>query len=359
MLAAGVVLLFCRFSRCWANVWPYVEHQTMPRIILGSLVGLLALGMSGLALAAEPNTNDIDYPERLITVLVPYAPGGSTDVVTRIITDQMSITLRRNFLIQNVVGADGTTAVLRAKQAPPDGYTLLTGNMGPLATAPALNPQLEYDPRTSFQPIGVFAQTPILILGRPDFPPKDLKEFILYVKANAHKLDEGHAGFGSFPYAACLLFDQILGVRPRLVPHDGGAPALAALADGRLDYMCDPITDSIPRVHAGFVKAYAIAASQRSPALPEVPTTAEGGLPEYQVSNSQALFAPKELPGAIVHKLNDALVKALDDETVRQRLLDLGTSIPERDQRTPQALADLLNVQLKRWKSLIEATRSH
>src|SRR5205085_11943001 len=138
---------------------------------------------------------------------------------------------------------------------------------------------------------------------------------------------------------ACLLLDHILGVRPRLVPHDGGAPALAALADRRLDYMCNPTTDSVPWVRAGKVKAYAIAAPQRSPALPEVPTTAEGGLPDYEVSNWQALFAPKQVPGVIVHKLNDALVKALDDETVRKRLLDLGTTLPERDQRTPQALA--------------------
>jgi tripartite-type tricarboxylate transporter receptor subunit TctC len=330
----------------------------MRPIIFSSLVALLAVGMSGLAAVGEPNTNDADYPKRSITVLVPYAAGGSTDVATRIVTGQMSIALRQNFLVQNVVGSGGTTAVLRAKRARPDGYTLLTGNMGTLATAPALNPQLEYDPRASFQPIGVLAQAPILILGRPDFPPKDLQEFILYVKANAHKLDEGHAGFGSFPYAACLLLDHILGVRPRLVPYDGGAPAIAALAGGRLDYMCNPTTDSVPWVRAGKVKAYGIAAPQRSPALPEVPTTAEGGLPDYQVTNWQALFAPKEVPGAIVHKLNDALVKALDDETVRQRLLDLGTSIPERDQRTPQALADLLNAQLERWKSLIEATRS-
>jgi tripartite-type tricarboxylate transporter receptor subunit TctC len=330
----------------------------MQRTILSGWVGLFALGMSGLALAAEPNTDDVDYPKRSITVLVPYAPGGSTDVVTRIVTDQMAITLRRNFYILNVVGAGGTTAVLRAKRAPPDGYTLLTGNMGTLASAPVLSPHLEYDPRTSFEPIGLLAQAPILILGRPDFPPKDFKEFILYVKANAYKLDEGHAGFGSFPYAACLVLDHMLGVRPRLVPHDGGAPALEALGDRRLDYMCNPTTDSVPWVRAGRVKAYAIAAPQRSPALPDVPTTAEGGLPQYEVSNWQALFAPKEVPGAIVHKLNDALVKALDDETVRKRLLDLGTSLPERDQRTPQALADLLNVQLERWESLIGTTGS-
>jgi tripartite-type tricarboxylate transporter receptor subunit TctC len=326
--------------------------------IVNTLLALLALGASGLSWAAAPNTNDVDYPKRLIIVIVPYAAGGSTDIVTRIVTDRMSTILGRSFHIQNVVGSGGTTGVLRAKRAAPDGYTLLAGGMGTLAAAPALSPHLEYDPRTTFEPIGLVAQAPILILGKRDFPPKDLKEFIVYVKANGYKLDEGHAGFGSLPYAACLLFDQILKVRPRLVPYDGGAPALAALADGRLDYMCNPTTDSVPWVRDGKVKAYAIAAPQRSPALPDVPTTAEGGLPEYEVSNWQALFAPKGVPTALVQKLNDALVKALDDPTVRKRLLDLGTSLPERDQRTPQALADLLSVQVERWKSLIGAPGS-
>jgi tripartite-type tricarboxylate transporter receptor subunit TctC len=260
----------------------------------------------------------------------------------------MSIVLQQQVLVQNVIGSGGRTAVLRAKRAHPDGYTLLTGNMGPFAAAPALYPQLEYDPRTSFQPIGSFAKAPILILGRPDFPPKDLQEFILYVKANAPKLDEGHAGVGSFPFAACLLLNKTLGIRPRVVPYEGGAPAMAALAAGHLDYMCNPTTDSVRWVRAGKVKAYAIAARQRSPALPEVPTTVEAGLPEYQISNWQALFAPKGVPSEVVHTLNSALVKALDDEVVREQLLDLATTIPERDQRTPQALADLVNAQLER-----------
>lgn len=328
----------------------------MTRTTLSSLVGLLALGVSGLTWAGEPSTNAVDYPSRPITVLVPYAAGGSTDVVTRIVTSQMSIALGQKISVENIIGAGGKTGVLRAKRASPDGYTLLTGNMGPFAAAPAIYPQLEYDPRTSFQPIGIMAEAPILILGRPDFPPKDLQQFIAYVKANAHELDQGHAGVGSFPFAACLLLDHILGVRPRVVPFDGGAAFMAALAGGQLDYVCNPTTDSIPWVRAGKAKAYAIAAAQRSPALPDVPTTTEGGLPEYRVSNWQALFAPKDVSGAIVHKLNDALVKALDDKTVHQRLLDLGTTIPERDQGTPQALADLVSVQLERWKSVMKGT---
>jgi len=212
----------CRFTDCCRHV----ERQTMRNLIISSLAGFLALGMSGLALATEPNTNDVDYPKRPISVLVPYAPGGSTDVVTRMVTEQMSIVLHQKVLVQNVVGSGGTTAVLRAKRALPDGYTLLTGNMGTLAAALALHPQLEYDPRTSFQPIGILAQAPILILGRRDFPPKDLNEFILYVKANAYKLDEGHAGFGSFPYVSAARSHSRRAAVPRIIRrrrpcHDG------------------------------------------------------------------------------------------------------------------------------------------
>jgi tripartite-type tricarboxylate transporter receptor subunit TctC len=199
------------------------------------------------------------------------------------------------------------------------------------------------------------ATAPIVILGRRDFPPKDLTEFVLYLKANAHKLDEGHGGVGSIPYTACLLLNHMLGVMPRLVPHDGAAPAMEALIRGRVDYMCDQTINAVPQVRAGRVKAYAIAAPERSPALPDVPTTTEGGLPEYQLSAWQAMFAPKGVPKTIVEKLNDALVAALGDDIVRARLLELGADIPQEDQRTPQALADRVKIEVDRWSAIIRA----
>jgi tripartite-type tricarboxylate transporter receptor subunit TctC len=279
--------------------------------VVGFFSTLLVSAMAGLLWAAEPSSKDSDYPNRAITIIVPWAPAGPSD--------------------------------------------MLSGNLGTHGAAVALYPQLGYDPRNDFEPIGIVASAPIVIVGRRDFPPKDLKEFVRYVKANAHKLDEGHGGVSSIPFAACLLLNHMLGVRPRLVSYDGAAPAQEALIRGRIDYMCDQTISVVAAVRAGRIKAYAIAAPERSPALPDVPTTAEGGLPDYQLSAWQAMFVPRGVPKTAVEKLNDALVRALEGETVRENLLDLGASIPQGDQRTPQALADLVRSEVDHWTAIIKA----
>jgi tripartite-type tricarboxylate transporter receptor subunit TctC len=344
----------------WINIEAFLicEQITMWRKALPTFAvfsTLLVVGMGGLLRAAEPTSKDNDYPNRTITIIVPWAPGGPSDMLSRIVASGMSRTLRQQILVENVVGAGGTTAALRVKRAPPDGYMILTGNTGTHAAVVALYPQLGYDPRTDFEPIGILAIAPIVIVARRDFPPKDLKEFVRYLKANAHKLDEGHGGIGSIPFTACLVLNHMIGVRPRLVSYDGAAPAMEALVRGRIDYMCDQTINAVPQVRGKRVKAYAVAAPERNPALPDVPTTAEGGLPEYQLSAWQAMFAPKGVPKTVIEKLNDALVRALDDEAVRDNLLDLGASIPEGDQRMPQALADLMKKEIARWKSAVKA----
>jgi len=287
--------------------------------------------------------------------VVPWAPGGPSDTLSRVVASHMSRTLGQRVVVENNVGSAGTVAALRTKRAAPDGYRLLTGNTGTHAAAVALYPKLAYDPRTDFEPIGMLASAPIVILGRRDFPPKDLKEFVAYVQGNAERLDVGHGGVGSIPFIACVVLNQILGVAPRLIPYDGAAPSQEALARGRIDYMCDQTISAVPAVRAGRVKAYAIAAPERSPALQDVPTTGEAGLPEFQLSPWQALFAPKGVPKVVVEKLNDALVKALDDHGVRERLRDLGATIPPPDQRTPQALANLVILEVDRWTAIIKA----
>jgi tripartite-type tricarboxylate transporter receptor subunit TctC len=328
----------------------------MSRILIFRVLSVvLVSSMSGLLCATEPSSKEIDYPDRAITVLVPYAAGGPSDTLTRIVTDHMSRTLRQQIKVESIVGAGGTTAALRVKRAAPDGYTILTGNMGTHGAAVGLYPKLAYDPRTDFEPIGILAIAPIIILGRKDLPPKDLREFVLYLKANAYKLEEGHGGVGSIPFIACLLLNHILGVSPQLVPYDGVEPSIQALVHRQVDYMCVQTVDAVPQVRAGRVKAYGIAAPERSPALPDVPTTKEGGLPEYQLSAWQGMFVPKGVPTAVVEKLNAALVRALDDETVRERMLDLGVNIPHADQRTPQALADLVKREVDRWTSFVKA----
>ncbi len=318
-------------------------------------IAIISIVMSGLPLAAAPDVEDSGYPNRAITIIVPWAPGGPSDTISRMLASHMSRTLGQKVFVENVVGSGGTTATLRVKRAAPDGYTLLTGNLGTHAAAVALYPKLGYDPRTDFEPIGIVMSAPIVILGRRDFPPKDLKEFIRYVQVNPHKIDVGHGGVGSIPFIACLLLDHMLDVRPRLVPYDGAAPAMEALSRGRVDYMCDQTINAVPHLRAGRVKAYGIATPERSSALPDVPTTKEGGLPEYQGSAWQAMFAPKGVPKAVVDKLNDAIGRALGDDAVRESLLNLGVDIPQADQRTPQALANLVKHEVERWSSVIKA----
>jgi tripartite-type tricarboxylate transporter receptor subunit TctC len=311
-------------------------------LLFAALLGLT----SGGARAAA-------YPERPVTLIVPFAAGGPTDVVARIVGDHMSRTLGQQLVIENVTGAGGTTGTTRAAQANPDGYTILMGHMGTHGAAPAVYPNLKYDPQKDFLPIGLAASTPILIVAKKAFPAKDLKEFVAYAKANSEKLNEAHAGVGSVSHTTCSLLNSILGIKPARVPYQGTGPALNDLVGGQVDYMCDQIVNLTPQIQAGSIRAYAIATEKRSPALPDVPTTKEAGLPEFQVTAWNAMFAPKGTPKEIVTKLNDALVKALDDETTRKRLLDLGGVISDRPGRTPEALGTLVASEIARWNKVL------
>src|SRR5436305_975605 len=234
------------------------------RIFSGLFVAALALS-AGVAVAQ-------DYPTRTITAIVPFPPGGPTDTITRIVSEHMARTLGQPIVIENVAGAGGTTGSTRAMRAAPDGYTILTGHMGTHAAAVGLYPDLAYDPRTDFEPLALLAGTPTLIYARKDFPPTTLTEFVAYAKANADKLNNAHAGVGSVAYTTCLLLNSILGIKPTMVPYNGGAPALNALVGGQVDYMCDQIINGMAQVQAGQIKAYAIATANRHPLLPNIPT---------------------------------------------------------------------------------------
>jgi tripartite-type tricarboxylate transporter receptor subunit TctC len=318
------------------------------------LVSRILLGAFALAAAVAPAAAQSDYPRRQITLIVPFAAGGPTDIVARIVGEHMARTLGQPVIIENIVGAGGTTASTRAMRAQPDGYTIIMGHMGTHAASVALYPNLAYKPDVDFAPIGLAAGTPVLILGRKDFPPKDLKEFVTYVKANADKLNMAHAGVGSVSFTTCLLLNSILGVKPTLVPYNGTGPALTALIAGQVDYMCDQIVNVVQQVKAGQIKAYAIGTETRNEALPEVPTSKEAGLPEFQAQAWNALFAPKNTPKPILDKLTDALDKALSDEGVRKRLLDLGSVLPDQAGRGQQALAALVKSEIARWTPIIK-----
>jgi len=295
------------------------------------------------------------YPSRPITLIVPFPPGGSTDVGARIVADHMSRTLGQQVVVQNVSGAGGTTGSTRAMRSDPDGYTLLMGQMGTHAAAVALYPNLAYRPDVDFEPIGMVTAFPLIVATRRDFPAQDFKEFIAYVKANDTKLNQAHAGVGSIFFTSCLLLNSILGAKPTLVPFNGGAPAMNALVAGQVDYMCADIVTGGPQLEPGKIKVYAIASAARNPAMPNVPTTVEAGLPAFQASAWNGLFAPRSTPQPILDSLVDALDKALDDEATRKRLGVLGGDIPERPNRGPQPFLALVKSEIARWSPIIKA----
>jgi tripartite-type tricarboxylate transporter receptor subunit TctC len=315
--------------------------------------------VAALAVAAAvvvPSGPRAAYPERPITMIVPFAAGGPTDVVARIVSEHMSRTLGQQIVVENVAGAGGTTGSQRAAQSAPDGYTVEMGHMGTHGAAPAVYPNLKYDPTKDFEPIGLAAGTPILIVARKDFPAKDLKEFVAYVKQNSEKLNEAHAGTGSVSFTTCTLFNSLVGAKPTRVAYRGTGPALNDLVAGQVDYMCDQIVNLVPQIQAGTIKAYAVGLPERSPALPDVPTTKEAGLPEFQVSAWNAIFAPKGTPKDIVTKLNGALVKALNDEATRKRLLDLGADLSNKEATTPEGLRKLVQSEVQRWNKVLAST---
>jgi tripartite-type tricarboxylate transporter receptor subunit TctC len=295
------------------------------------------------------------YPTRPVTVIVPFAPGGATDVAGRIVGEYLSQALRQQFVIENVAGAGGTTGTTRVMRANPDGYTIQVGQMGTHAAAVAFYPNLAYRPDVDFDPVGMIAGLPIVITARKDFPANDLREFILYVKANAATVNVAHAGVGSITHTTVLLLHSLLGVQPTLVPFNGASPAMAALLGGQVDYICNAIPDAVSHVRSGTAKGYAITTAERSPRLPNVPTTKEAGLPEFDASAWNALFAPKGTPKAVLDQLASALDQALDDDTVRKRLLDLGCDIPAKSKRGQQPLAALVRSEIARWTPIIKA----
>ncbi len=283
------------------------------------------------------------YPNKPITLIVPFAAGGPTDIIARIVAEPMAKTLGQQIVVENVAGAGGTTGIGRAVSAAPDGYTIAMGHLGTLSAAPALFPDLRYKPLDGIQHIGLAGGTPILIVAKKDFPPKDLKEFVDHLKANQAKVNEAHAGVGSVSWTTCTLLKAQLGVPDiNSVPYRGTGPALNDLVGGQVDFMCDQIPSVIGQVQANTIKAYAIASAQRSPALPNVPTTAEAGLPNFQIEAWNGLVGPAGMPADVLKKLVDALDKALDDPATKKRLEDLGAIVPNKTDRTPDGFKALV-----------------
>jgi tripartite-type tricarboxylate transporter receptor subunit TctC len=311
------------------------------------LRGLSVVALALALLAAPAEAAEANYPSRSISLVVPFAAGGPTDVVARIVGDHMSRTLGQQLVVENIGGAGGTTGMAKVAAAEPDGYTLGIGNMGTQSAAPALYPNLKYDPATSFAQVGIANFTPQAIVAKKDNPAKDLQEFIAYLKANQAKLSYGHAGVGSISHVSGTLFNTQFGLKPALVAYRGTAPALNDLVGGQIDYMVDQSLNVIPQIKAGTIRVFAVAAAQRLESLPDVPTTKEAGV-DFIFSAWNAMVAPKGTPKEIIDKLTAALNKALDDPATVKRYVDLGSTAPEAGERGPACLQRLVESEMAR-----------
>ena len=314
---------------------------------------IIAIALVAIVIPARAQ----DYPSRPITVIVPFPAGGASDVVARIVTNQMSKILGQSIVIENVGGAGGTTGSARVAAAAPDGYTLLAAAMGSHVAAPVLTPNVRYDPVVDFVPIGITAHSPAVVLARKDFPANDLKEFIAVLRQQGLAVKQAHGGIGSSSHMACLLFTAEVGAKPTLIAYRGSGPALNDLMGGHVDFMCEQSVSVADQVLAGSVKAYAISASERLAMLPNVPTAKEAGV-NYEMSVWAGLFAPKGVPPEVIAKLADALDKALDEPSVRDTLARLGGAVPAKAERNPAAFDRLVRSEIARWAPILTAVQA-
>jgi len=300
-----------------------------------------------------PQVGAQEYPNKVITMVVPFAAGGPTDTVARLITVPMSKTLKQQVIVENVGGAGGTIAANRVAKAAPDGYTILIHHIG-MATAPALYRKLPYNPMTDFEPIGLINEVPMALVAKKDFPAKDLKELIAYVKANKDKVNYANAGLGAASHLCGMLFMSAIQTDVTTVPYSGTAPAMNDLLGGQVDFMCDQTTNTTSQIKAGKIKVYGVTTKKRVPSLPNVPTMDEAGLKGFEVSIWHALYGPKGTPKPVIDKLTKALQEALKDATVKQRFADLGTEPVDEKRATPEALRAHLKAEIDRWGPIIK-----
>jgi tripartite-type tricarboxylate transporter receptor subunit TctC len=305
------------------------------------------LALSGAAAAQ-------DYPDRPITIVVPFSAGGPTDTVTRLIAEPMSRELGQQVVVQNVAGAGGTLAATQVANAPPDGYTILMHHIG-MSTAPTLYRNLPFDPLEAFETVGLVTTVPMTIVARPDFEPDTLQELIDYVKANKDTVTYANAGIGAASHLCGMLFMDAIDTQLTTVPYQGTGPALTDLLGGQVDFMCDQTTNTSGQIKAGEVKAYAVTTPERLDSLPGLPTAAEAGLEGFDVGVWHGLYVPAGTPEPIVQKLTAALQAALKDQNVVERFAALGTEPVPPEQATPEGHAKVLSSQVELWRPIIEA----
>ena len=319
-------------------------------ITLTGLFCVAVLGLCGIPQAAHAQ----GYPTRPITVVVPFPAGGPSDVVARIVAEQMGKVLGQTLVIENVGGAGGTIGSARVASAAPDGYTLLAGSMGSHVSAPVLTPNVKYDSSRDFEPIGFTAHAPAVIVARKDFPANDLRAFLDHLKNSGEAVKQAHGGIGASSHMACLLFTAATGTKPTLIAYRGTGPAMNDLIGGHVDFFCEQAVSVSGQITSGAIKAYAVSSAQRLATLPNVPTAKELGV-DYQMSIWAGIFAPKGVSREIVEKLAGALDAALDDPAVQKRLADLGGAVPAKDERTPAKFDAFVKAEIARWSPILKA----
>jgi tripartite-type tricarboxylate transporter receptor subunit TctC len=294
------------------------------------------------------------YPSRPVAMVVPFAAGGPSDTVARILSERMSGPLGQSIIVENVAGAAGSVAVGRVARAVPDGYTLSFGHWSTHVVNGAVYP-LQYDLLKDLEPISLLPSNPMLIVAKGAVPAKTLKELIAWLKANEDKASAGTSGPGSGSHIAALYFQKITGTRFRLVPYRGTGPALQDLMAGHIDLVVDQVSNSLPHARAGMVNAFAVAAQARVASAPDIPTVDEAGAPGLHMTIWYGLWAPKGTPEHVIAKINAAVVEALADPMVRQRFSELGLDVPPRNQQTPEALAAHQKAEIEKWWPMIKA----
>lgn len=321
--------------------------QCRRSFLLVSLVALCAAGASA----------QTTWPTRPVSLVVPFAAGGPTDVVARSLANSMSKTLGQTVLVENKLGAGGTVAAAYVARAQPDGYTFFIHHNG-MATAPALYRKLSFNPLTDFEYVSQAVDVPMTLLARKDFPAKNLQELIAYVKANESKINLANAGLGAVSQLCGLMFERAIGVKLTAVPFQGTAPAMAALLGGQVDLLCDQTTQTIPQIKAGSVKFYGVTTKNRIKALPDAPTLAEQGLKDFEVLVWHGIYAPKGTPKPILEKMNLAVRAALKDPEVVKRMSDLGAEIAPDSKLSPEGLQTWLKSEIDKWGPVIKASGS-
>ncbi len=296
------------------------------------------------------------WPSRPVTMIVPFAPGGPTDVVGRIFAQRLSEILKQQVVVENVGGAGGMTGAERVAQAKPDGYEVLLGTVGTQAYSQTLYKKPLYNSVTDFTPVALVAEQPLVLVVRKDMPVNSLKEFAAYVKANAAKLSFGSGGAGSATHLGCLLLNSAIGADVQHVPYRGSAPALQDLIAGRIDYLCDAVSTELAPIKAGSVKPIAVLARQRSAVLPDVPTAQQDGFPGFEANNWIALFFPRNTPETVVRRLREATIEAMKTPALRTRMEAIGTDLVSPDRTTSAYLKGFVASEVKKWAGPIKSS---